>query len=65
MLRACVFRAVEVVVELLEEGDEALVVNGFGLGIEWGAGAEEVEDVVKAVLTLSGPAGSGCGTWRT
>ena len=39
---------VEVVVELLEEGDEALVVDGFGLGVERGAGAEEVEDVVEA-----------------
>ena len=40
--------SVEVVVNLLEEGDEALVVDGFGLGVERGAGAEEVEDVVEA-----------------
>ena len=39
---------VEVVVDLREEGDEALVVDGFGLGVERGAGAEEVEDVVEA-----------------
>ena len=34
--------------ELLEEGDEALVVDGFGLGVERSAGAEEVEDVVES-----------------
>ena len=43
---------VEVVVELLEEGVEALVVDGFGLGVERGAGAEEVEHVADSASSV-------------
>ena len=43
---------VEVVVELLEEGDEALVVDGFGLGVERGAGAEAVEHVADSASSV-------------
>lgn len=39
---------IEVVVELLEDGDEALVVDGLVLGGEGLAGTEFLEDVVEA-----------------
>lgn len=39
---------VDLVVDLAEEGDEAVVVDLLFLGVEGGAGAERVEDVVDA-----------------
>ena len=41
-------RLIQLVVELLEDGDEAVVVDEFVLGGERGAGADGGEDVVKA-----------------
>jgi hypothetical protein len=39
---------VEVVVNLLEDGDEALVVDGLVLGVQGFAGTDFLEDVVNA-----------------